>query len=70
MIDLSQEMRAIEMSVCLDRLLDLDDPLARRSAYIKGGIDDKSISSFDDKALKYAKNTRKLFGEIVGKAPS
>lgn len=66
MINLSQEMRAIEMSVCLGHLLDLDDPLARRSAYIKGGIDDKSIFSFDDKALKYAKNTRKLFGDTFG----
>lgn len=70
MIDLSSEMRVIEMSLCLNRLLDLDDPLARRSAYIKGGIGDKSIFSFDDKALKYAKNTRKLFGETVGKEPS
>lgn len=70
MPDLSRELQTIEMSVILDSVRDLDDPDARRRAYLDQGVDEKSIDQFDAQARRYAINTRKLFGDAFGKEPS
>ncbi len=67
---LSRELQTIEMSVILDSVKDLDNTEARRNAYLREGIDEKSIDLLDATAVRYAINTRKLFGDAFGKESS
>lgn len=67
MSDLSNELLVIEMSVLLDGVRDLDDKQIRRSIYRENGIEDKAIDLLDAKAVRYAINTRKLFGDAFDK---